>query len=237
MRTMNKTMIKTGVRLLVIAVVITGTAFTSGCVPKCPITEPNAETFRREVPSPDLRAGFDAGRLMPGMPYFVVQELFGECGNRRHIPVSSVGSQPALDIEGWGRRSHDPDIKVYMDKYKTDRGELTVWYRFQDFYRMEVKAGDSIYVYWEDSIKVTLVDCLVDRDNVTVQNSLTGIPEFSECFGVVRHLDNPKYVTTYYYELVLEDSLTLSLDAAERDTYPIQKIEVNGEPADFFQWR
>lgn len=238
MKNLEKFRAIAGMFLLFIVIAVMMQACIGGCASKCAIHEPDAENFRSKVPSSTLQASFSEGKLVPGMPYFVVQEMFQECGNRRGIPVASVGSRQELkEVEGWNRQSYDPNIKVYMDKYKTEFGELAVWYRFQDFYRMEVKAGDSFYAYWQDSIKSSLIDYLTDRDNVMVQSSLTGIPDDAACFGEIRHLDNPKYNTTYYYELTKVDSITLYLEPADPDYYPIQKIEVNGEPEEFFQWR
>jgi hypothetical protein len=214
-------------------------AFLTGCLHgRHAIRPPDRERFFAAVPSPALRGDFEGDRLAPGMPYFVVDELFAEWGDVYHRPVASIGSRQELrDKEGWGRLSHDPHIKVFMREFKTKQGEIAVWYRFADFYRIEVSAGDTLAVYVNDTVLVSPICCLLGPTSLAVEDSLAGLPEDSLFFAEIRHLDHPRYTVTYWYLMGADDPVTFYLEPAGFDLYPIEAIEVDNEPVESFLWR
>jgi hypothetical protein len=108
-----------------------------GCTQYPVLMEPDVEEFNQAVHSSALRDSLLKGKLTPGMPYFIVDQLFQNYSDGMkeiRIPVATLGSKQRLEEEeGWSRRFVDPDIKTFLDKYETSEGELYVWYQRPDF--------------------------------------------------------------------------------------------------------
>jgi len=202
------------------------------------IQTPDRESFYAEVASPALRAQFDSAHLTPGMPYFVVDQLFAEWKNDRHAPVPSVGSRQELrEEEGWGRVYHDPHIMTYLKTFNTDLGEVAVWYEYPDFYTADVIAGDMLAIYRNDTVMTSTICCLLGPRYIEVTDSLTGLRTGDTVFAEIQHIDNPRYSVSYWYRLEVDDPATYTLLPLGFDLYRIEHIEIDGDPADYFQWR
>lgn len=202
------------------------------------IHSPDREMFYANISSPDLRAAFDEARLSPGMPYFVLDQLFTEWKNDRHRFVPGVGSRQELrEEEGWGRIYQDPHIKTCMKEFKTKNGTVTVWYEYPDFYRTDVNAGDTLAVFWDDSVMTSPIFCLLQSRCLIVTDSLAGLPADTFFSADIRHVDNPRYEVSHWYRLEADDPATFYLTPTGFDLYRIEAIEVDGKPAEFFLWR
>lgn len=203
------------------------------------ISEPNTTRFRQIVKSQELRQNFEDGKLVVGMPYYVVGELFAEWGEPKPVAVASVGSkQPLRDVEGWSRVSHDPSIKVYLVEYKTKKGRVSIWYRYPDFYRLGLLVGDTLLVYARDTVLRSTIDCILGPNGIVVGDSLIGLDSNTVYFCEVRHVDHAEgKKASFWYTLMVDDPITFYLEAPDYRQFPIEKIEKDGEPADTFQWR
>lgn len=202
------------------------------------IHSPDREMFYANIASPNLRAAFDDSRLTPGMPYFIIDQLFAEWKNDRHRFVPGVGSRQELhEEEGWSRVYHDPHIKSCMKEFKTKKGKVTVWYEYPDFYRADVNAGDTLAVFWHDSILTSPICCLLGSRYLSITDSMAGLPSDTFFSAEIRHIDNPRYEITQWYRLEADDPATFYLTPTGFDLYRIELIEIDGEPVDYFQWR
>ena len=136
----------------------------AGCANNYPLLRhPDIAKFDSTVVSSAMRDSLRHGKLVPGMPYFVALQIFDAWRVDRQVPVPSLGSKQRLrEVEGWGREFMDPTIQVFFDQYRTKNGKLTLWYQFPDFYRVGVSEGDTLFVFWQDSVSHSVVQCLLD---------------------------------------------------------------------------
>ncbi len=199
---------------------------------------PDHEMFNADVASPTLRAQFDSAHLVPGMPYYVVDQVFVEWKNDKHRPVPGIGSRQELrEEEGWGRIYHDPHIKTFMQSFNTPDGEVTVWYGYSDFYRAGVIAGDSLTIFGADSSMSSMICCLLGPGYLSTTDSIAAPLVGDTVFAEIRHLDNPRYPVSYWYRVLVEDAATFYLNPTGYDLYRVEQIEVDGDRVDFFLWR
>jgi hypothetical protein len=207
-----------------------------GCGGKCHIdVQPILEETARVLASPHFQKNMEAGTLQCGMPFLLAEGLFANCSKAHPVPVASVGSRQELrEVEGLGRAYHDPGIKVYFIEYNTDRGKVAIWYKKPDFYRMGVRAFDKLVVFPDDTL---VIACLYAPDELGTRDSLIGFSEDSIFYAEIHHVDDPVRTVSYWYSLVAWDPTWFHLEPEDYRFYPIEAIEVDGEPVDSFQWR
>ncbi len=214
-----------------------------GCGAEYPLTSsPNMMLFDSTVASPALRDSLREDKLAAGMPYFVVTQIFDRWpSSRKHtkVPVASIGSRQRLwEVEGWAREFVDPNIQVFFDEYKTKKGKLVVWYQKPDFYRMDVKMGDTLYIFWDDTVAYSVIDHLKKSRTITVEDKFPQIPRSDTLYGEIHHYDHSWRDVSYWFALrILGDAQTFSLRSISYELYPIEFIELDGEKADSYQWR
>lgn len=211
-----------------------------GCSSTNKITQPDYDEFERVVASTALRDSLRQGKLAPGMPYFVAENLFSKWQVRRHIPVPSVGSKQELkEVEGWGRQYMDPDIRVFMEEYNTDAGTLTLWYQYPDFFRMNVSANDTLFVFSKGRALSSLIGCLRSSDAIRVKDTLRIVPKGDTLYCEIHYVDNPRSPSTisYWYLMkMLSDGQTFALLPLNFRFYPIDQIELEGNRVSSFLW-
>jgi hypothetical protein len=175
------------------------------------------------------------------MPYFVARQILGSCKSVMSMPVASVGSRADLrDTEGWGRRSEDTQIRIYLDEYQTEMGELRVWYQYPDFYRMNISARDSLFLESSTESATSVIEGLRSFDKLRVKDTLANIPTGDTLYGEVHSIENTRRrspVTYWYLIRLLSDHRTVALMAPDLEHYPIEQLEINGNPVESFRWR
>jgi len=215
----------------------------SGCITKYPVLgQPDMRRFTNIVTSTALQDSLQAGKLTVGMPYYVVREIFNEWkrGKMADIgrDIASIGSRQRLrEVEGFGRGHVDPDIKIYLDEYKTREGKLIIWYQFPDFYRMDVSVDDILCVFLEDTVCCSTIMCLKDRDTLCVEDSLSIIPQDQDLYGEIYYEDHNHRDTTYWYKLRYDGKTYFYLDPPSFIIYPIEQIELDGKRVSSYKWR
>jgi len=124
----------------------------SSCKQTCEVLkDPDAAHFRNVVASKMLRDSLATARLLPGMPYFVIDESTVIVILRSEGKLPCIGSRQRIeDIEGWGRRYSCPEAHDLSRCIQNHHGELAVWYDFPDFYLMNVSAGDTLFLIRKD---------------------------------------------------------------------------------------
>lgn len=213
-----------------------------GCTNYPVIQEPDSQKFDETVYSPHLRDSLVAGKLTAGMPYFVVSELFENWTDgikEIKIPVATVGSKQRLaEVEGWSRNYVDPNIKVFLDKYETPKGDLYIWYERTDFYTMDVSQWDTLCVFYNDSVYSSVINYLNKSTVLTVKDSLPQLPSGTDLYGEIRYKDREWQNITYWYKLqILSNARTFKLGALNYELYPIEFLEFNNERISSFNWR
>ena len=213
-----------------------------GCTEYPVIQEPDMDRFNQTVYSPALRDSLLAGKLIPGMPYFVASQLFEDWTTsimEIKIPVASLGSKQRLEeVEGWGRDYVDPDIKVFLDKYETEKGKLYVWYQRPDFYTMDVSARDTLCIFFEDTVICSVIKYLKKFKSLSITDTLLKLPIGTSLYAEVRYNDHPWREISYWYNLKkLSDGVTIIIGNLNYDLYPIELLEFNNEPVSSFEWK
>ena len=228
-------------KLLILIAYILVIILQEGCTKHLIIQEPDTERFNQTVHSPALRDSLQAGKLTPGMPYFVVSQLFvgWTAAKDTKIPVASLGSKQRLEeVEGWGRDYVDPDIKVFLDEYETDKGKLHVWYQRPDFYTMDVSTRDTLCIFLEDTVISSVVKYLNKSKTLTVRDSLPQVPRKTNLYAEIRYQDHSWREVSHWYTLqILKNFKSFTLKDINYETYPIELLEFNGEPVSSFKWR
>jgi hypothetical protein len=214
----------------------------NGCAEYPAIQEPDVDRFNQTVLSPELRDSLLAGKLTPGMPHFVVSKLFEDWTTsimELKIPVSSLGSKQRLEeVEGWGRVYVDPDNKVFLDEYETDKGKLHVWYQRPDFYTMDVSARDTLCIFLEDTVICSVIKYLNKSKTLTVRDSLPQIPSKTNLYAEIRYQEHSWREVSHWYTIqILRNYKSFILKDLNYETYPIELLEFNGEPVSSFKWR
>jgi hypothetical protein len=226
------------IKLLLLSV-ITALLFIS-CNSHHVINEPDYGRFNKTVHSEVLQDSLNMGVITSGMPYFVVSQMFeGWPQNNVKIPVATLGSKQRLEeSEGWSRKYTDPNHQIFLDEYKTDKGELKVWYQYPDFYRMEVSMGDTLCIFFEDSIICSTIKYLNKSLTLTVRDSLTQLPAGENLYGEIRYKDHGWRKVSHWYTLqMLGNFRTFRLKDLNYEIYPIELLEFEDEPVTSFKWR
>ena len=229
-------------KLLIFIACILIVILQAGCTQHPVIQEPDMDRFNQTVHSLALRDSLLAGKLTPGMPYFVVSDLFKDWTTSSmeiKIPVASLGSKQRLEeVEGWGRDYVDPDIKVFLDKYETEKGKLYVWYQRPDFYTMDVSARDTLCIFLEDTVICSVIKYLNKFKTLTVRDSLPQIPLKTNLYAQIRYQEHGWREVSHWYTIqILKNYKTFTLKNLNFETYPIELLEFNGEPVSSFNWR
>lgn len=216
--------------------------FLVGCTQYPVLMEPDVEEFNQTVYTPALRDSLLTGKLTPGMPYFVVTQLFqnySEGMKELRIPVATLGSKQRLEEEeGWSRRFVDPDIKTFLDKYETSEGELYVWYQRPDFYTMDVSSRDTLCVFFNDTVVCSVINYLNKSTVLTVRDSLPQIPASTGLYAEIRYNDHPFREISYWYNVqILSNTKTFKIGDLNYELYPIELLEFDNEPVTSFKWR
>ncbi|HVO75689.1 MAG TPA: hypothetical protein VMT35_16780 [Ignavibacteriaceae bacterium] len=204
--------------------------------------EPDITSFRNQVGNTSLLDSLMKGKLTPGMPYYIAEEIFKEWPEnlkKTKIPVASLGSKQELEeTEGWGRIYSDPDIRIFMDEYETKKGKLKIWYQFPDFYRLDVSGGDSLFVFLDDTVFSSPVSALRKARVLSIKDSFPQIPRSKNLYSEIHYTDHPWRKISYWYTLnILSDGKTFMLKDLNYKIYPIELLELNDEPVTSFSWR
>ncbi len=211
------------------------------CAHKYQIGSPDMDRFYRTVASPALRDSLRQSKLVAGMPYFAVSQIFSNWpAKHKKVPVASIGSRQRLrEREGWGRSFDDPYLQVFMDEYKTDKGKLNIWYQYPDFYRMGVSDSDTLLVFWkEDSVSYVVIECLRDPLNLHVREGLAHLPDDTAFYCEIRHVDHPRRKVSYWYGLSpWSDKRKFSCEVSGFEDYPIEWMELDGDTVASFSWK
>lgn len=227
-------------KLLILIAYILLIILQTGCIQPPIIHEPDLEKFNLTVHSTALRDSLKNGVLTPGMPYFVVNQLFEDWPETSiKIPVASLGSKQRLvETEGWGRDYNDPNIQIYLDEYKTGKGELKVWYQLPNFYRMDISSGDTLCVYFKDSVFCSPVNFLRKFSALTVKDSLALLPQMTNLYAEIHYKDHNWRKVSYWYTVqMLSNFQTFILKDLQYEIYPIELLELDNEPITSFRWR
>jgi len=214
----------------------------SGCTQYPLIKEPDTQLFNKTVQSAALRDSLMNGKLTPGMPHFVVSQLFKDWtdGIRElKIPVASLGSKQRLEEEeGWSRKFVDPNIKVFLDEYETSEGKLYVWYQRPDFYTMDISARDTLCIFFVDTVMCSVIRNLNNSRVLTVKDSLPLIPTDTSLYAELIYNDHPWRVISYWYNIeILSNGRSFKIGDTNYEIYPIELLEFDREPASSFKWR
>ncbi len=214
----------------------------NGCTEYPAIQEPDMDRFNQTVHSPALRDSLLAGKLTTGMPYFVASQLFEDWTPsimEIKIPVASLGSKQRLkETEGLGRDYDDPDIKVFLDEYETEKGKLHVWYQRPDFYTMDVSARDTLCIFLEDTVICSVIKYLTKSSMLTIKDSLPQVSQDTNIYAEVRYKNHPWRKSSYWYALkILNHGRTFKIKALNFEIYPIEILEFNGKSVSSFNWR
>jgi hypothetical protein len=215
------------------------TIVMAGCRATYETVQPDPGIFARAVGSPALRDSLARHVLARGMPRFVAATIFSRSVRDSMIAVPGIGSRQKLrESEGWGRQFNDPGIKVFLDEYSTDSGTLTVWYRYPDFYRMNLSRNDTLLLFWQGREFPSIIDCLQASDRLVLRSELQDLPIDSTYYCEVHYRDNPDAQVSYWYGLQLRsDRKTLKLPPSIPALYPIESIELDGDPITSFHWK
>lgn len=229
-------------KLLIFIVYILIIILQAGCTQHPVIQEPDMDRFNLTVLSPALRDSLLAGKLTPGMPHFVSSQLFEDwttSNMETKIPVASLGSKQRLEeVEAWGRDYVDPDSKVFLDKYETEKGKLYVWYQRPDFYTMDVSARDTLCVFLDDTVLCSVIEYLKNSKTLTVRDSLQQIPGKTNLYAEIRYQEHAwREFSPWYRIQFLKKYKSYILKDLNYETYPIELLEFNGEPVSSFKWR
>ncbi len=205
------------------------------------VREADLARFDARCRSQALRDSIRNGKLVTGMPYFVVSQVFSNWDAPRGTLVPCVGSRQAVeDFEGWGRRFSCPDLNIYLDEYETSSGNIAIWYQCPDFYRMGVSVGDTLFLVSKNRAVSSVIQSILNATKIRLKEKLPGLAEEDTLYGEIHYADNPKRPSgvSYWYLLgILSDDRTVTLSPLSFEFYPIEQIEHNGEPVFSIRWR
>ena len=204
------------------------------------IHEPDTDMFNKVVGSTDLQDSLKNGILTIGMPHFVVSQLFRDTTSTRvKIPVASIGSKQRLvQSEGLGRDYVDSNVKVFLDEYMTEKGELKVWYQVPNFYGMNVSSGDTLCIYYEETEMCSRIECLKESIRLTIRDSLSSLPENTNLYAEIKYKENDLRDVSYWFTLHrMSKPNTFKLRNINYNIYPIEWLELDDEPINSFKWR
>jgi len=202
--------------------------------------QPNFARFDSTVASPALRDSLRQGKLVVGMPYFVAAQIFAS--SRRDdqaIPVAGLGRRQRLQERDVRYRDLGAlNLQIYLNEYKTPQGQLTIWYQYPDFYRLNVSAGDTLFVFGQNRVRFSVIEYLLDRSRLKVRESISDLPVEQTIYGEIHHYDNPDRERSHWYALMAdENGVTFSLDDMDFELYPIEQMEVDGRAVSSVRWK
>lgn len=200
----------------------------------CVRGEPDRVRFQKLVRSQRLIDSLQQHVLTEGMPYFVVQDVFRGCDGDTDIPVASIGSHQKLDeTEGLISHYHDASIEVHLDRYTTERGGLLVWYGNPTFYRLNVMARDTMYIFGPDGIDTTAILCLLKPSTLRLERKpRANFVSHAE----IRHREQNGMIS-YWYNLSMLDSNVITLNPQKKSEYPVYRLDLDNEKTTSFNWK
>jgi hypothetical protein len=200
------------------------------------VQAPNLARFDSTVAAPALRDSLRQNKLLPGMPYFVVAQLFAAWDDgAKKIPVVSVGRRQPLQLD---RDLNALHTQIFLDEYETPQGKLSLWYQFPDFYRMNVSAGDTLFIFGPNQVRHSTIAYLLDRFRLKVKNPLSNLSAGQPVYGEIHHYDEADRQSSYWYALMPEaDGMTFTLESTDFELYPIERLELDGKLITSFQWK
>jgi len=205
------------------------------CSHICTYGTPDISAFNQFVLSQSLRDSLSHNTLTIGMPYSVVRMLFSGCGSDTSIQVAASGHrQELLETEGLYKTFQDPNIQMYLNKYKTSQGDLYIWYGNMNFYKAGISKNDSVVLYSVSKINSAHITSLLTSqkfhtDSVLIKNTI--IP-----FAEIHSRENIGNIT-YWYDLKVIDSVTVKQETQATSQYPILHMELGTTPITSFHWR
>lgn len=215
----------------------------SCCAPPPALQRPDTSVFAQRVAIPELVDSLRAGALCPGMPYFVVREIFASYTDDCHADtarqVTGLGSRQSLrESEGWNRVYADPDRQVFLDTYEVPEGTLTIWYQKPDFYAMDVRRNDRICFHAGDSAYCADIAFLAHRRALMLRQVLT-LPEGSPetVSAVIIHDDHAWREKSWWTGIsLLGGGERLTLTSIPHTLYPVELLELNGNRISSYRW-
>ena len=209
--------------------------FLESCSHICMTGTPDLAAFGNMVLSPALRDSMSHNTLTIGMPYSAVRMVFGGCGSDTSIAVASSGSRQALDeSEGLYSHFHDPNIQIYLNKYKTAQGDLFIWYGNMNFYRAEVSKNDSIFLYSLRGIDTATIASLTKPQILRTAQAM--IPGSLVPYAEIHSREHIGKVS-YWYDLNVLDTVTVKQQTQTTPEYPILHMELGTTPITSFHWK
>jgi len=204
------------------------------CHHTCTYGTADLTAFKGFVLSPALRDSMSNNTVCLGMPYSTVRMIFGGCSCDTSIAVASSGSRQPLDeTEGLYSHFHDPNIQMYLNKYKTSQGNLYIWYGNMNFYRAEVSKNDSLFLYSPGSMEFARVSSLSKPQMLRADRSLpVGSYPYAEIHSR-EHVGS----ASYWYHLDAIDSVTIKQQSQTTADYPILHMELGTTPVSSFHWK
>jgi hypothetical protein len=217
------------------SLLITAFVFLESCSHVCITSTPDLSAFRNAVLSPSLQDSMSHNTLTLGMPYSAVRSVFGGCGCDTSIAVASSGSRQPLDeSEGLYSHFHDPNIQIYLNKYKTASGDLFIWYGNMNFYRAEVSKSDSIILYSLGRIDTAIVASLTKPQVLRTAHAIT--PGLLVPYAEIHSREHVGSVS-YWYDLNVIDTVTVKQQSQTTAEYPILHMELGTTPIKSFHWK
>ncbi len=214
---------------------IAACALLESCSHVCVSGTPDLASFGNTVLSQALRDSMSHNVLALGMPYSAVRMVFGGCGCDTSIAVASSGSRQALDeTEGLYSHFHDPNIQIYLNKYKTSQGDLFIWYGNMNFYRAEISKNDSVFLYSLHGIDSGTVSSLTKPQILRLANAV--VPGTPVPYAEIHSREHVGQVT-YWYDLNMIDTVTLKQQTQTTAEYPILHMELGTTPISSFHWK
>jgi hypothetical protein len=196
---------------------------------------PDLAAFGNVVLSPALRDSISHNTLTLGMPYSAVRSVFAGCGCDTFIAVASSGSRQPLDeSEGLYSHFHDPNIQIYLNKYKTASGDLYIWYGNLNFYRAEVSKNDSIFLYSLRGIDTATVASLTKPQILRIAHPI--MPGSLVPYAEIHSREHVGQVS-YWYDLNVLDTVTVKQQSQTTAEYPILHMELGTTPVASFHWK
>jgi hypothetical protein len=203
------------------------------CTAECVLNEPDLLKFNNNVTSKELQNKLKNDTLTVGMPYFVLKNIFGDCFDERGVGVSAIGIKKAIiESEGLGRVYQNPDIRIWLDVYKTSKGNLCVWYGNMNFYSWEIMKNDKILLYNNDNIDTAKILYLTKPRELHINKDLNyDTVQYSE---IISREQNGKI--TSWYKLSVKDSI-ITINPVGMELYTIYRMTLNDKEIKSFYIR
>lgn len=208
----------------------------SNCSSVCVTRDVDQAAFKDVILSQPLRDSLSANTLCVGMPYSVIRALYSGCSCDTAIAVASSGSRQPLDeTEGLYSHFHDPNIQIYLDKYKTPQGTLSVWYGNMNFYRAEIVKNDSVFTYSASAkIDTGIVASLTKAQIIKLSKAIENVSAVP--YAEIHSREHIGKIS-YWYDLSMIDAQTLKQQSQSLALYPILHMELGTTVINSFRFK